>query len=141
MDDHKSTRRTNKKHDVVSLMDRGVIRRRDTQADVVEIAGRLTALLGEQAYPHGVKGVWGKMVAEARYRRSPDWIGRCSIWISYFRSLERYDHGSRRFEPFGARPLSEGNSLRIHNLFENPPADPDRLARSHGGIDPQSTSA
>ncbi len=31
---------------------------------VVEIAGRLTALLGEQAYPHGVKGVWGKMVAE-----------------------------------------------------------------------------
>jgi hypothetical protein len=67
MDDHKSARRTNKKHDVVSLMNRGVIRRRDTQADVVEIAGRLTALLGEQAYPHGVKGVWGKMVAEVRY--------------------------------------------------------------------------
>ena len=31
---------------------------------VVEIAGRLTVVLGEQAYPHGVKGVWGKMVAE-----------------------------------------------------------------------------
>ena len=30
----------------------------------VEIAGRLTALLGERAYPHRVKGVWGKMVAE-----------------------------------------------------------------------------
>ncbi len=30
----------------------------------VEIAGRLTALLGKQAYPNGVKGVWGKMVAE-----------------------------------------------------------------------------
>jgi site-specific DNA recombinase len=30
----------------------------------VEIAGRLTALLGEKAYPNGVKGVWGKMVAE-----------------------------------------------------------------------------
>jgi site-specific DNA recombinase len=30
----------------------------------VEIAGRLTALLGEQAYPNRVKGVWGKMVAE-----------------------------------------------------------------------------
>jgi site-specific DNA recombinase len=29
----------------------------------VEIAGRLTALLGETAYPHGVKGVWGKVVA------------------------------------------------------------------------------
>jgi site-specific DNA recombinase len=31
---------------------------------VVEIAGRLNALLGEKAYPNGVRGVWGKMVAE-----------------------------------------------------------------------------
>ena len=30
----------------------------------VEIAGRLTALLGEAAFPNGLKGVWGKMVAE-----------------------------------------------------------------------------
>ncbi len=30
----------------------------------VEIAGRLKALLGEKAYPNGVRGVWGKMVAE-----------------------------------------------------------------------------
>ena len=30
----------------------------------VEIVGRLNALLGETAYPNGVKGVWGKMVAE-----------------------------------------------------------------------------
>lgn len=37
----------------------------------VEIVGRLTALLGEQAYPSGVRGVWGKMVAEERYRLSP----------------------------------------------------------------------
>jgi site-specific DNA recombinase len=29
----------------------------------VEIAGRLNALLGEQAYPNRVRGVWGKMVA------------------------------------------------------------------------------
>ena len=29
----------------------------------VEIVGRLNALLGEQAYPHNVQGVWGKMVA------------------------------------------------------------------------------
>jgi site-specific DNA recombinase len=29
----------------------------------VEIAGRLNALLGEQAYPNKVRGVWGKMVA------------------------------------------------------------------------------
>ena len=31
---------------------------------VVEITGRLNALLGEKAFPNGVKGVWGKMVAE-----------------------------------------------------------------------------
>jgi site-specific DNA recombinase len=30
----------------------------------VEIVGRLNALLGEQAYPNKVRGVWGKMVAE-----------------------------------------------------------------------------
>ena len=30
----------------------------------VEINGRLTALLGQKAYPNGIKGVWGKMVAE-----------------------------------------------------------------------------
>jgi site-specific DNA recombinase len=30
----------------------------------VEIVGRLNALLGEQAYPNKVSGVWGKMVAE-----------------------------------------------------------------------------
>jgi site-specific DNA recombinase len=37
----------------------------------VEIAGRLTALLGEADLPNGVKGVWGKMAAEERYRLSP----------------------------------------------------------------------
>src|SRR6185437_15528189 len=36
----------------------------------VEIAGRLNALLGEQAYPNQVKGVWGKVVAGGRYRQS-----------------------------------------------------------------------
>ncbi len=36
----------------------------------VEIVGRLTALLGEKAYPTGVRGVWGKMVAEERIRRN-----------------------------------------------------------------------
>jgi hypothetical protein len=34
----------------------------------VEISGRLTALLGEQAFPNRVKGVWGKMVAEVPSR-------------------------------------------------------------------------
>ena len=29
----------------------------------VEIAGRLTALLGEPVFPHNVRGVWGKVVA------------------------------------------------------------------------------
>ena len=33
----------------------------------VEIVGRLNALLGEAAYPNGIKGVWGKMVAEERF--------------------------------------------------------------------------
>ena len=31
---------------------------------VVEITGRLNALLGEQGYPDKVRGVWGRMVAE-----------------------------------------------------------------------------
>lgn len=30
----------------------------------IEISGRLNALLGEQAYPNKVRGVWGKVVAE-----------------------------------------------------------------------------
>jgi site-specific DNA recombinase len=40
----------------------------------VEIVGRLNALLGERAYPNGVPGVWGKMVAGDRFRRhrTPD---------------------------------------------------------------------
>jgi site-specific DNA recombinase len=37
----------------------------------VEIAGRLNALLGEKAYPNQVKGVWGKVVAGARYIARP----------------------------------------------------------------------
>jgi hypothetical protein len=37
----------------------------------VEIAGRLNPLLGEQAYPNKVRGVWGKMVAEVRYIALP----------------------------------------------------------------------
>ncbi len=37
----------------------------------VETSGRLTALLGEQAYPHRVRGVWSKMVAEERYSARP----------------------------------------------------------------------
>jgi hypothetical protein len=36
----------------------------------VEIVGRHAALLGEKAYPTGVRGVWGKMVAEERIRRN-----------------------------------------------------------------------
>jgi hypothetical protein len=37
----------------------------------VEIVGRLNALLGEEAYPNKVRGVWGKMVAEVRYIATP----------------------------------------------------------------------
>ena len=32
----------------------------------IEITGRLNALLGEQAYPNKVRGVWGKVVAGDR---------------------------------------------------------------------------
>jgi len=35
-------------------------------AVAVEIVGRLNALLGEQAYPNKVRGMWGKVVAEVR---------------------------------------------------------------------------
>ncbi len=34
----------------------------------VEITGRLNALLGEQAFPNRVRGVWGKMVAEGGFQ-------------------------------------------------------------------------
>ena len=33
-------------------------------AVIVDIAGRLNSLLGEQAYPNRMRGVWGKAVAE-----------------------------------------------------------------------------
>ena len=29
----------------------------------IEISGRLGALIGEKAFPHGIKSVWGKLVA------------------------------------------------------------------------------
>jgi hypothetical protein len=38
---------------------------------VVEISGRLNALLGENAYPNKVRGVWGKVVAGERFIRLP----------------------------------------------------------------------
>jgi len=38
---------------------------------MVEIAGRLNALLGENAYPNKVRGVWGKVVAGERFIRLP----------------------------------------------------------------------
>jgi hypothetical protein len=38
----------------------------------VEIAGRLNALLGEQAYPNKVRGVWGKMVAGEGHATTSD---------------------------------------------------------------------
>ena len=45
----------------------------------VEIAGRLTALLGEKAYPNRVKGVWGSVVAEEGLEPPTRGLGyRCS---------------------------------------------------------------
>jgi site-specific DNA recombinase len=37
----------------------------------VEISGRLTALLGDMAFPNSIMGEWGKLVAEARHIASP----------------------------------------------------------------------
>ena len=45
---------------------------------LVEITGRLNALLGDKAYPNNVKGVWGSLVAEVRYSHSPIRLGRSS---------------------------------------------------------------
>ena len=41
------------------------------------MAGRLNALLGEQAYPNKVRGVWGKLVAGERYIALPIVTARC----------------------------------------------------------------
>lgn len=47
----------------------------------VEIAGRLNALLGQDAYPNRVKGVWGKVVAGVRYTAKPTvWEALFSYW-------------------------------------------------------------
>jgi hypothetical protein len=52
----------------------------------VEIAGRLTALLGEGAFPHGVKGVGGMMVAgEGSKRHGPFWRYEAKSASSQFR--------------------------------------------------------
>ena len=43
---------------------------------VVEITGRLNALLGEAAYPNGVRALGVKVVAEVRFSHSPRHDGR-----------------------------------------------------------------
>jgi len=42
------------------------------------MAGRLNALLGEQAYPNKVRGVWGKAVAGERYIALTIVTARCA---------------------------------------------------------------
>ncbi|MFZ3180753.1 MAG: hypothetical protein WA156_11195 [Methylocystis silviterrae] len=53
----------------------------------VEIGGRLTALLGEQAYPNRVKGVWGKMVAEERLEPPAKEILRFTVTSTTIQAL------------------------------------------------------
>jgi site-specific DNA recombinase len=43
----------------------------NTKGVMVEITGRLNALLGEATYPNGVRALWVKVVAEVRVGRSP----------------------------------------------------------------------
>jgi site-specific DNA recombinase len=45
--------------------------RRQADGVEVEIKGRLNALLGEKAFPNGVRSVWGSLVAEDRLSQSP----------------------------------------------------------------------
>jgi site-specific DNA recombinase len=45
--------------------------RRQADGVEVEIKGRLNALLGEKAFPNGVRAMWGSLVAEDRYIHSP----------------------------------------------------------------------
>jgi hypothetical protein len=62
---------------------------------MVDIAGRLTALLGAQAYVNGAKGV---MVAEARYSHSPP--PEIAEFPLRFQSAP--DRAARRFQPENA---------------------------------------
>ena len=71
---------------------------------MVEIAGRLKALLGENAYPNKVRGVWGKVVAGERFIRLPPSISAFSRSAASLaeatRRLAGYAHnypGLRRF--------------------------------------------
>lgn len=52
----------------------------------IEIEGRLSALLGEAAFPNRVSGVWGAMVAEERYIPTPRRKARCSRSGPWWRS-------------------------------------------------------
>ena len=64
---------------------------------IVEIAGRLNTLLGENAYPNRVKGVWGSLVAEECFIRSPP--------IAVCHSLGGISFGMRRLHAFRQTPL------------------------------------
>ena len=74
----------------------------------VEIAGRLSALLGEQAYPNKVRGVWGKMVAGERFIRSPPSISAFSRSVAPLaeatRRLAGYAHNYSGLRRFAAGP-------------------------------------
>jgi hypothetical protein len=72
----------------------------------VEVAGRLSPLLGERAYPNGIRRVWGTMVAEARYYQSPPSTFTCrSRSKSQFRTgIRLFSAGVARLHPAGSHP-------------------------------------
>jgi hypothetical protein len=63
----------------------------------VEIVGRLTALLGEKTYPNGVRGVWGKMVAEEGLE--PPTPRLPSVVCCYPKCYPRHQHASSPRRP------------------------------------------
>ena len=68
----------------------------------------LNALLGEQAYPNKVRGVWGKMVAGERFIRSPPSISAFSpsaaLLAEATRRLAGYAHNYPGLRRFAAGP-------------------------------------
>jgi hypothetical protein len=84
----------------------------------VEIAGRLNALIGEEAYPNRVKGVWGKVVAGGDSRVPP----------SSVRTVHRHPEGKKsRLRPFSLAPIlrqmAREKQARTRDLRRDGPKD------------------
>ena len=73
----------------------------------VEITDRLNALLGEQAFPNGIRAVGGLMVAEEGFECSYSSSSECTALLSFLVS-----GGSRVLSPTGIAMMSRAR-LRV----------------------------